>query len=117
MHVQGGMGAYVHRGMCVRVHGVCVPMCIDVYVCIFMVYVYAHVHGGHVCACVPACICVHMCMCLVRRVCICTWGGVSMHVGCVCVCVGVYVHLSSKGPRGPEEGDHHRDVLTQVPCL
>ena len=42
---------------------------------------------------------------------------VSVHVGCVCVCMGVYVHLSSKGPRGPEEGDHHRDVLTLVPCL
>ena len=91
-------------------------------VCIFMVCVCAHVHGG---TCVhlymgSVCVHVHVCVCVhVRRACICTWGGacVSVHVGCVCVCMGVYVHLSSKCPRGPEEGDHHRDVLTRVPCL
>ena len=85
MHVQGGMGAYVHRGMCVRVHGVCVPMCIDVYVCIFMVYVYAHVHGGHVCACVPACMCarVHV----PRAACMHMYMGGCVHARGVCVCV------------------------------
>lgn len=64
--------------------------------------------------CPRACVCVHV----PRVACMHMYmGGVSMHVGGVCVCMGVYVHLSSKGPRGPEAGDHHRDVLTQVPCL
>ena len=94
MHVHGGIGAHVHGGMCV-------PMCIDVCVC-------AYAWG----------VCAPVCMCIVGRVCICTRGVcVSMHLGGVCVCLGMYVHLSSKGPRGPEEGGCHRDVLTQVPCL
>ena len=76
------------------------PMCIGVCMCIFMGSVCArvHVHCGA---------CMHMYK-----------GGVCVHAHgvCVCVCMGMYVHLSSKGPRGPEEGGCHRDVLTQVPC-
>lgn len=88
----GHMCAHVHRCVCVCAYswGVCVPVCMCVCV---------HVHCGA---------CMHM---YKGHVC------VSMHVGGVCVCMGMYVHLSSKGPRGPEEGGRHRDVLTQVPCL
>ena len=55
--------------LCMCVHGLCVHVCVHVYVCI----VYMCVHG----------LCVHMYVCMC--VCMCV---------CVCVCVCVYMCVS-----------------------
>ena len=63
--------------------GLCVCMCVCVYVCMC------------VCVYVCMCVCVYVCMCVCVYVCMCVCVYVCMCVHCVCVCVCVSVCVES----------------------
>jgi hypothetical protein len=89
------MHVYVLVGMCVCV---CMHVCVRMYIC---VHVCAHV-GMCVCVCVHVCAYVYMCSCVCAcgRVCMCMCACVCVHVyvcmcmcACVCACMHVYAHV------------------------
>ena len=52
----------------------CVYMCIHVYICEYMLYVYMLYVCVHICMCM----CAHVCLCLCVHICVCM---------CMCICV------------------------------
>ena len=77
------------NGVCVYVlrphhRGASIIHSIVCYVCVQSAYVYLHLYGVHVCACLY----VHLCICMGIYVC----ASMYMHL-CMCVCIRVWMDL------------------------